>query len=77
MEWLSATECPPKKGMPIKEIKTFIGRCIQGDVTIPARLTLIDGRRNAVEQQIEDLKAIPTHNTKPPKRRAPVTCIKQ
>lgn len=55
---VSATECPQKKGMPIKEIKTFIDRCIQGDATISSRLTLIDGRRNAVEQQIEDLKAI-------------------
>ena len=61
--------------MPIKEIKTFIDRCIQGDVTIPARLALIDRRRNAVEKQIEDLKAILTHNTKPPKKR--VMCIKQ
>lgn len=66
---------PKKTGMPIKEIKTFIDRCIQGDATIPSRLTLIDGRRNAVEQQIEDLKAILNHNTNPHQKR--VMCIKQ
>lgn len=57
LEWLSTIECLKKTGMPIKEIKTFIDWCIQGDVTIPARLALIDRRRNAVEKQIEDLKA--------------------
>lgn len=56
LEWLSTIECLKKTGMPIKEIKTFIDWCIQGDVTIPARLALIDRRRKAVEKQIEDLK---------------------
>lgn len=55
-ELLSVIECLKKTGMPIKDIKTFVDWCIEGDSTIEKRLELIDKRRKAVEEQISQLQ---------------------
>lgn len=56
MEWLSIIECLKKTGMPIKEIKKFIDRCVEGDSTISERLEIIKRQKAAVLEQIEKLK---------------------
>ncbi len=55
-ELLAVIECLKKTGMPIKDIKTFVDWCIEGDSTIEKRLELIDKRRKAVEEQISQLQ---------------------
>lgn len=55
-ELLALIECLKKTGMPIKDIKIFVDWCIEGDSTIEKRLELIDKRRKAVEEQIEQLQ---------------------
>lgn len=55
-ELMSVIECLKKTGMPIKDIKTFVDWCIEGDSTIEKRLELIDKRRKAVEEQISQLQ---------------------
>lgn len=55
-EYLSTIECLKKTGMPIKDIKTFIDWCIEGDSTIEQRLDLVDKQREAVLKQIEQMQ---------------------
>lgn len=55
-ELLAVIECLKKTGMPIKDIKTFVDWCIEGDSTIEKRLELIDKRRKAVKEQISQLQ---------------------
>ena len=56
MEWLFTIECLKQTGMPIKDIKTFIDWCIEGDSTISQRLELIKNQQRSVMEQIEHLK---------------------
>lgn len=55
-EWLHIIECLKKTGMSIKDIKTFIDWCLEGDATIAKRLDLIDRQRKAVSEQIIQMK---------------------
>lgn len=55
-EWLSIIECLKKTGMPIKEIKTFIDWCIEGDATISKRKELVEKQRQIVCEQIRQLE---------------------
>ena len=56
MEWLFTIECLKQTGMPIKDIKTFIDWCIEGDSTIAQRLELIKNQQRSVMKQREHLK---------------------
>lgn len=55
-EWLKIIECLKKTGMQLKDIRTFILMCLQGDETIDARLELIMRQRQAVKAQMEELQ---------------------
>lgn len=55
-EWLSIIECLKKTGLSIKEIKSFIDWCIEGDSTIDRRLALINRQREAVLQQLKQVQ---------------------
>lgn len=55
-EWLHIIECLKKTGMSIKDIKTFIDWCMEGDSTIEQRLQLIDRQREAVLSQIAQMQ---------------------
>lgn len=54
-EWLQIIECLKKTGMSIRDIKTFIDWCIEGDSTIEQRLELIKHQREVVLAQIHQL----------------------
>lgn len=56
LEWLSIIECLKKTGMPIKEIRSFINWCIEGDATIEQRKALIARQRADVQQQIDQMQ---------------------
>lgn len=56
LEWLHIIECLKKTGMSIKNIKTFIDWCIEGDSTIEQRLSLIEAQHQAVAEQIAQLQ---------------------
>ena len=56
MGWLSIIGCLKKTGMPIREIKQFVDWCMEGDSTITQRLELIDRQRDAVRQQMKQLR---------------------
>lgn len=55
-QWLSIIECLKKAGLPIKEIKTFIDWCIEGDGTIEQRLELMQKQREIVKKQIAQMQ---------------------
>lgn len=55
-QWLSIIECLKKAGVSIKDIKTFIDWCMEGDSTIEQRLTLMEQQRAAVAQQIDQMQ---------------------
>lgn len=55
-EWLSIIECLKQTGMSIKEIKTFIDWCMQGDETISQRKGLIEKQREIILEQIKQMQ---------------------
>lgn len=56
MEWMALIECLKKTGMPIREIKKFIDRCMEGDSTIKERLEIIDRQRAEALRQLEQVQ---------------------
>ena len=56
MEGLRGIECLKRTGMPIKDIKVFMGLCQLGDATINERLALIDKQRETVLEQQKQLQ---------------------
>lgn len=55
-EWLALIECLKKTGMSIKDIKSFVDLCVEGDASIGRRLDLIKKQKHAVLRQIEQLQ---------------------
>ncbi|NCC06597.1 MAG: MerR family transcriptional regulator [Clostridia bacterium] len=55
-EWLRLIECLKATGMPIKDIKTFIGWCMEGDATLEKRREMFCERKAAVEQQMKEMQ---------------------
>ncbi|MDN4525748.1 MerR family transcriptional regulator [Fictibacillus fluitans] len=53
---LKVIECLKSTGMPIKEIKTFIDWCSEGDSTLEQRYNMFIERKANVEAQMEELK---------------------
>ncbi|MFP7253465.1 MerR family transcriptional regulator [Terribacillus goriensis] len=53
---LNIIECLKSTGMPIKEIKTFIDWCTDGDITLQQRFDMFMERKSVVEKQMEELK---------------------
>ncbi|MBT2722617.1 MerR family transcriptional regulator [Bacillus sp. ISL-46] len=53
---LKVIECLKATGMPIKEIKTFIHWCSDGDSTLKQRYDMFLDRKAHVEAQMEELK---------------------
>jgi DNA-binding transcriptional MerR regulator len=53
---LKIIECLKSTGMPIKEIKTFIDWCSDGDSTLQQRFEMFMERKAIVEKQLEELK---------------------
>jgi DNA-binding transcriptional MerR regulator len=53
---LKVVECLKSTGMPIKEIKTFIDWCSEGDATLQQRYDMFLERKVSVEAQIAELK---------------------
>lgn len=56
IEWLLIIECLKTTGLPLKQIKTFIHWCMEGDATIENRLNVIKNQKQAVEEQIARLQ---------------------
>ncbi len=53
---LMVIDCLKKSGLSIKEIRAFMGMAAQGDATLDGRLALFQKRREAVKQQMQELR---------------------
>jgi DNA-binding transcriptional MerR regulator len=53
---LKVIECLKATGMPIKEIKSFIDWCSDGDSTLQQRYNMFVERKAIVQAQMEELK---------------------
>jgi DNA-binding transcriptional MerR regulator len=53
---LKLIECLKSTGMPVKEIKTFIDWCSEGDSTLQQRYDMFLERKASVETQMAELK---------------------
>lgn len=56
MEGIYIINCLKATGMPIKEIKTFIDWCVEGDSTLRERYEMFLERKSIVEEQIKELQ---------------------
>lgn len=56
LEWMRFVERLKVSGMPIKEIREYIGLYIKGDSTIEERRRIVYERRAAIDKQLEELK---------------------
>jgi DNA-binding transcriptional MerR regulator len=56
IEALKIIECLKSTGMPIKEIKSFIDWCSDGDSTLQQRYDMFLERKSSAENQMEELK---------------------
>lgn len=56
LEGLEIINCLKATGMPIKEIKTFMDWCVEGDTTLKERYEMFIERKAAVEAQILGLQ---------------------
>ena len=55
IEILNLICCLKNSGMHIKEIKTFINWCMEGDSTLEKRLEMFKEHRKTVEKQLEEI----------------------
>ncbi|KRL96381.1 MerR family transcriptional regulator [Limosilactobacillus equigenerosi] len=53
---LTIVECLKRTGMPLDDIQRFMAWCDAGDETIDQRLAMFLDRRQAVQQQIQELE---------------------
>lgn len=56
VEWLQIIHCMKKAGMSIRDIRHYIQLAQQGDDTIEARLQMFRHQRDALRQQIDELR---------------------
>lgn len=52
---LEIITCMKSSGMPIRDIKTYMDLCTEGDSTLEERLEIFQKRKEAVQKQIDDL----------------------
>lgn len=55
-EWLRVIECLKSTGMPLKDIRDYIGMAMRGDETIGERLALIQKQRESILAQMQALQ---------------------
>ena len=56
MEALRVIECLKRSGLEIKEIRQFMDWCMQGPATYPDRLALFEARKQAIEEEMQQLQ---------------------
>ena len=54
--WLKMISCLKSTGMPIKDIRRYIERALEGDSTMDERLGIIYEQRDRLRKQMEELQ---------------------
>ena len=58
LETLRIIECLKRSGLEIKDIKQFIGWCVEGPATYPQRKALFEKQKETVEAEIQRLSKV-------------------
>lgn len=58
IEFIYVIECLKHSGLTIKEIKSFVDWCMEGDSTLEQRLEMFRSRKEKLEEQIAALQHI-------------------
>lgn len=61
INWLHGIKCLKQSGMPIDVIKKYIDLCLEGDLTIPQRYTLMMEHKEAALAKLEEAKQHVAH----------------
>ena len=56
-EWLAMIQCLKNTGMSIKDIKEFVGWCMEGDETLEKRLAMFNAQRKEVEARMTEFQS--------------------
>ena len=56
-EWLAMIQCLKNTGMSIKDIKEFVGWCMEGDETLEKRLAMFNAQRKEVEARMAEFQS--------------------
>ena len=56
-EWLAMIQCLKNTGMSIKDIKEFVGWCMEGDTTLEKRLAMFNAQRKEVEARMAEFQS--------------------
>ena len=56
LAWLKLIHCLRTTGLPITEVRRYIGMCLEGEKTIPARAELIFKQEKVLREQLDNLK---------------------
>ncbi|MDD3242864.1 MAG: MerR family transcriptional regulator [Eubacteriales bacterium] len=56
LEWVALVRCLRRTGMPLDEVKHFIGLCLQGDGTARERYDIILRQRETALAEMEQMK---------------------
>jgi len=55
-EWLAMINCLKNTGMSIKDIREFVGWCMEGDGTLEKRLAMFCAQKKEVEAKMEEFQ---------------------
>lgn len=56
-EWLSLIQCLKNTGMSIKDIKEFVGWCMEGEETLEKRLAMFLAQKKEVEARMTEFQS--------------------
>jgi len=56
-EWLAMIQCLKNTGMSIRDIREFVGWCMEGDETLEKRLAMFCARRKEVEAKMAEFQS--------------------
>jgi len=56
-EWLSLIQCLKNTGMSIKDIKEFVGWCMEGEETLEKRLAMFLAQKKEVEARMTEFRS--------------------
>lgn len=55
-EWLDLLQCLKHTGMPLKQIRTYMDWCMEGDSTLEQRLELFTAQKAEIQTRMEALE---------------------
>lgn len=55
VEWIKSLSCLKRCGMGISEMKEYVGLCLEGESSIPARKNILDKKKELLEEKLREV----------------------